>query len=78
MTMSHTAAASRQKLFRVKKLRQLWRVVRESDAQPLVGEPRRLELAKTGEMGLRLSGTRRFCCRWAGRLCWWIRCFRRG
>jgi L-ascorbate metabolism protein UlaG (beta-lactamase superfamily) len=56
MTMAKTTTASRRKLFRVRKLRQLWRVVRESDAQPLVGEPRRLEFAKAGEMGVTFIG----------------------
>jgi L-ascorbate metabolism protein UlaG (beta-lactamase superfamily) len=54
--MANTTAASRRKLFRVRKLRQLWRVVRESDAQPLVGEPRRLEVAKAGETGVTFIG----------------------
>jgi L-ascorbate metabolism protein UlaG (beta-lactamase superfamily) len=56
MTMAQTTKSARRKLFRVRKLRQLWRVVRESDAQPLVGEPRRLELAKAGELGVTFIG----------------------
>ena len=67
MTMANTTAASRRKLFRVRKLRQLWRVVRESDAQPMVGEPRRLDVAKAGETGVTFIGHSSFLLQMGGK-----------
>jgi L-ascorbate metabolism protein UlaG (beta-lactamase superfamily) len=52
---------------RVAKLKQLWRVVRESHAQPLVGSARRPELVRDGELGVTFIGHSSFLLQIAGK-----------
>ena len=50
--------------FRMEKLKQLWKLVRESHAQPLKGEPRKPSaVGGWRSRRLRSLGTRRFWCR---------------
>ena len=42
--------------FKVRKLRQLWKLVQESHELPLTGEPRKPELVGPGELGVTFIG----------------------
>jgi L-ascorbate metabolism protein UlaG (beta-lactamase superfamily) len=42
--------------FVIRKLEQLWKVVRESHAQPIVGEPKPLDVVADGELGITFIG----------------------
>ncbi|MGA7159066.1 MAG: MBL fold metallo-hydrolase [Acidobacteriaceae bacterium] len=48
------------------KLRQLWRLVRESHAQPMVGEPRRVRPVADGEQAITFIGHSSFLVQMAG------------
>lgn len=53
--------------FRITKLRQIWRLVRESHAEPLLGEPRAPVLAATGETAVTFIGHSSFLLQTGGR-----------
>lgn len=53
--------------FVVTKLRQLWRLVRESHAQPMTGEPRLVEPVASGETGVSFIGHSSFLLQIGGR-----------
>src|SRR5271168_3390998 len=57
----------RNKPHRVAKLKQLWRVVRESHTQPLSGSVRKPELATAGELGITFIGHSSFLLQIAGK-----------
>jgi len=52
---------------RVAKLRQLWGVVRESHAEPLVGSVRKPEIVRDGELGITFIGHSSFLLQIAGK-----------
>ena len=52
--------------FRMEKLRQLWKLVRESHAQPLVGEPRKPEVLGIEEQAVTFIGHSSFLVQMAG------------
>lgn len=53
--------------WRWQKMKQLWRLVRESHDQPLAGEPRRFEAAAPGQLGITFIGHSSFLLQIAGR-----------
>jgi L-ascorbate metabolism protein UlaG (beta-lactamase superfamily) len=57
----------RRQPFVVTKLKQLWRLVRESHAQPIAGEPRQAEVVGPGELGVTFIGHSSFLLQIAGR-----------
>ncbi len=50
------AAVRRRRPFKIQKLEQLVRLVRESHEQPISGEPRLPEIAEPGETGITFLG----------------------
>lgn len=57
----------RRQPFVVTKLKQLWRLVRESHAQPIAGEPRRAEVVGPDELGVTFIGHSSFLLQIASR-----------
>jgi L-ascorbate metabolism protein UlaG (beta-lactamase superfamily) len=57
----------RNRPFAVTKMGQLWRLVRESHEQPLMGEPRQAELVSPGETGVTFIGHSSFFLQIGGR-----------
>lgn len=57
----------RRQPFVVTKLKQLWRLVKESHAQPIAGEPRQAEVVGPGELGVTFIGHSSFLLQIAGR-----------
>ncbi len=57
----------REQPFVVTKVKQLWRLVRESHAQPMTGQPRLAEIVGPGEMGVTFIGHSSFFLQIGGR-----------
>ena len=61
------AAVRRRRPFKIQKLEQLVRLVRESHEQPITGEPRLPEIAGAGETGITFLGHSSFLLQMAGK-----------